>query len=147
MTQEKKRGLIPVIECWEEIPCNPCKDACPFGAIRIEGEMTNLPIFEEALCKSCKKCVFICPGQAIYMLDEDYTESEGRILFPYEFRPLPEKDAMATGLNRQGQPVCPVKILEVDLKTSYKMTPLVTIAVPKEHLKEVRFIQLPGGEG
>ena len=34
---------VAIIECIEEIPCNPCETACPAGAIRVGTPITNLP--------------------------------------------------------------------------------------------------------
>ena len=37
------KGPIAVIECVQEIPCNPCEVACKLGAIKIGEPITNLP--------------------------------------------------------------------------------------------------------
>ena len=36
-------GVHPVIECTQNIPCNPCQDACRFGCIRVGETITSLP--------------------------------------------------------------------------------------------------------
>ena len=30
-----KKGPVACIECVQEIPCNPCEEACPYGAISV----------------------------------------------------------------------------------------------------------------
>ena len=37
------KGRVAVIECVQEIPCNPCENACRLGAITIGEQITNLP--------------------------------------------------------------------------------------------------------
>jgi len=34
---------VAVLECVEDIPCNPCEVACPAGAITVGSPITNLP--------------------------------------------------------------------------------------------------------
>ena len=37
-----KAGVHPVMECSQNIPCNPCQDACPRHCIRIGAHITLL---------------------------------------------------------------------------------------------------------
>ncbi len=63
----------PLIRCTQEIPCNPCTEACPKGSIKIkEGTLTGLPSFEGNICLGCSQCVLACPGLAIVLVDESY---------------------------------------------------------------------------
>lgn len=57
----KKAGVHPVIECTQNIPCNPCQDACKFGCVSIGNQITSLPIVvPETDCKNCGMCVASC---------------------------------------------------------------------------------------
>ena len=47
------KGPIPVIECPEYIPCNPCETACPTHAITIGKPITNLPTLNVDKCTGC----------------------------------------------------------------------------------------------
>ena len=38
----QKAGIHPVIECTQNIPCNPCQDACHFGCIKVGENITRL---------------------------------------------------------------------------------------------------------
>ena len=52
-------GVHPVIECTQNIPCNPCQDACPKHCIRIGSNITALPSIDpEKKCTGCGGC---CP--------------------------------------------------------------------------------------
>ncbi len=43
-----------------------------------------------------------CPGLAIFIIDETYSETEATVLLPYEYLPLPKEGDYVTGLNRGG---------------------------------------------
>ncbi len=66
--------VYPVIRCDQEIPCNPCVDVCPNRAIRMGGDgITALPFFDGE-CSGCARCVLVCPGLAIVLVDERIDE-------------------------------------------------------------------------
>ena len=75
------KGPVAVIECVQEIPCNPCEAACRFGAIHIGDPITNLPTCSHDKCTGCGVCVSKCPGLAIFIVNKacfvnDDTDSE-----------------------------------------------------------------------
>ncbi|MDR3209960.1 MAG: FAD-dependent oxidoreductase, partial [Oscillospiraceae bacterium] len=58
-------GIHPVIECTQNIPCNPCQDACSRGCIKIGKNIVSLPAIDEtAQCIGCGMCVAACSGQS-----------------------------------------------------------------------------------
>ncbi len=80
-------GVMPVIHCLQEIPCNPCTTVCPTESIRIEGDpLMGLPVFAggEESCTGCLKCVTICPGLAITLVDYRKDPMFPEITVPYE---------------------------------------------------------------
>ena len=133
-------GPVAVIECLEEIPCNPCETVCPKNSIKVGDPITNLPSINN-LCTGCGKCAVVCPGLAIFIVDRTYSETEAAIIIPYELLPLPAKGDKISGLNRQGSPVCRSKVIRVNANKNFNKTNLVTIAVPKEFSDEVRFFK------
>jgi len=95
-TPSFEEGVYPVIRCNQEIPCNPCTSVCPKNAIRLEGEdITEVPVFDGD-CIGCGKCVCICPGLAITLVDRRHDPSKQKALVtvPWE---LPE------GVIKEGQ--------------------------------------------
>ena len=58
--QRLAEGSCIVIECIQEIPCNPCETACKFGAIKVGQPITNLPVLDEKLCTGCGNCIADC---------------------------------------------------------------------------------------
>jgi Fe-S-cluster-containing hydrogenase component 2 len=135
------KGPVVIIECTEEIPCNPCEIACKFKAIKIGKPITNTPILDENLCIGCGLCIAKCPGLAIFVVDKTYSDKEGLISFPHEYLPLPTTDSSVEAVNREGKVVCSGKVIKVLNKKSFDRTPVVTIAIPKEKLDEVRGIK------
>ena len=102
-----KKGVHPVIECTQNIPCNPCQDACPKKCISIGSNITSLPIVVDgSQCINCGMCVASCSGQAIFLVDEDCGDGTATVTLPYEFLPLPEVGTVGKGLGRDGKPVC-----------------------------------------
>ena len=139
-----RRGPIVVIECSEEIPCNPCETVCHRGAIVVGEPITNLPRFEPGECNACGICVAICPGLAIFVVDLTYSETEAAVSFPHEYLPLPEKGDAAAAVNRRGEAVCKATVIRVRNPGSYDHTPVITITVPSDYANEVRAIRPSG---
>lgn len=84
------KGMVAVIECDQEIPCNPCEDLCPHNAIVIGSPITELPVLKEDLCTGCGLCVAGCPGQAIFMVDKASYGDKDIVGIPYEYLPAPK---------------------------------------------------------
>src|SRR5208283_3240073 len=63
---DRPLAVFPAIRCVQEIPCNPCQDACPEGLITCKTIMA-LPEYH-GVCLGCGKCVVACPGLAINLV-------------------------------------------------------------------------------
>ncbi len=135
-------GPVAVIECAQEIPCNPCEALCPHGAITVGQPITRLPVLDEDACIGCGLCIAGCPGQAIFVVDKTHAESRGTVQLPYEFLPLPDKGEVVDGLNRAGEKVCEALVLRVQNPKKYDRTPVITVEVPTKCAMEVRSISL-----
>ena len=133
-----QRGPIVVIECVQDIPCNPCEMACPKGAIRVGNPITRLPVFDAEKCDGCGTCIPVCPGQAIFRVDTTYSENEAAVSFPYEYLPIPKKGEPVDGVNRAGEVICKAEVLRVQKPKKYDHTAVITVAVPKHLAMAVR---------
>ncbi len=136
------KGIHPVIECTQNIPCNPCQDACPRGCISIGQNITSLPIVKsDVQCINCGMCVASCSGQAIFLVDEDCGDGTASITIPYEFLPLPQEGTKGIALGRDGKKVCEATITKVRSLKSFDKTNLLTMQVPKEFAMKARFFK------
>ncbi len=83
---DRPQPVFPLIRCVQEIPCDPCREACPDHLISLSGpSIMNLPHFNGA-CLGCGKCVAVCPGLAISLVVNDYDPSGNNalLMLPYE---------------------------------------------------------------
>lgn len=136
----RKKGVHPVIECTQNIPCNPCQDACPKKCIKIGNKITSLPALDETKeCSGCGMCVAACSGQAIFLMNEDFEPGFAAITLPYEFLPLPSKGDKGMALDRSGKEVCEAEIVDVKSKQAFDHTHLLTMKVPLNMAGKSRF--------
>ena len=143
LPSDERRGAGPyaLIECFQEIPCNPCTEICPFDSILPMEDINDLPRIDYETCTGCGICAAICPGLAIFILDESYSDTVASVGIPYEFVPLPERDEVVEAMDRAGEVICEGKVLRVNKNVKRQNTPVVTIEVPKDKVNEVRFFQ------
>mgnify|MGYP000464239836 CR=1 FL=1 len=90
---------VAILECVQEIPCNPCVDSCPVHAISMK-DINAPPINDFERCIGCTKCVGVCPGLAIFVV-----KVKGRkawVTLPYEFIPTPKAGDVVQALDRCG---------------------------------------------
>ncbi|KQC05999.1 MAG: sulfurtransferase [Candidatus Cloacimonas sp. SDB] len=81
-----QQDVYPVIHCRQEIPCNPCSTICPTNSIKIAGNpITGLPYYE-GKCLGCAKCVAVCPGLAITLVDHRLDNEHPIVTLPYEVK-------------------------------------------------------------
>lgn len=133
---------VAIIECIEEIPCNPCESACPAGAIKIGSSITNLPVLDEDKCTGCGLCISSCPGLAIFVLSLNYTDELALVSFPFEFFPLPKVGEEVSTIDREGRTVCKGKVVKILNKSKQDRTPVVSISIPKKYALVVRGISV-----
>ena len=129
-----------IIECYEEIPCNPCSTSCPFDAIEIEGDINNIPTFHAEACTGCGICVSSCPGLAIIVVQ--VKDEKAWFKIPYEFVPLPKKNERWIGRDRSGKELCVATIEQVTNTSKQNQTTIVTVSVEERYLHD--FITIRG---
>jgi Fe-S-cluster-containing hydrogenase component 2 len=142
-----RRGPVAVIECVQEIPCNPCEAACARHAIRVGTPITNRPVLDPEKCTGCGLCVPQCPGLAIFVIDLSGPEGTAVITLPYEYLPLPEAGETVDAVDRSGEVVGRGKVLRVVSTRAGNRTAAVTVEVAREHGMNVRGIRRRGVDG
>ncbi len=135
------KGPVAVIECFQNIPCNPCYTACKFGAIKKFKDINDLPNIDHEKCTGCGLCISKCPGLSIMVVDMTYSDDEALIRIPYEFLPLPEEGEIVKGLDREGKYISDVTVVKVLNPKSFDRTPVISIAVKKDMIRTIRNIR------
>ena len=134
------KGPVAIIECEQEIPCNPCENSCPNKAIEIGLPITKLPVLTEERCTGCGVCVYECPGQAIFILDMTYSEKTALVGFPYEYFPLPSEGEQVKVVNRNGVVIGDGIVRKIHYPAFANKTYAIYVEVDKKIGEEVRSI-------
>jgi len=131
-------AVFPVFHCTQEIPCNPCSSVCPQGLIHIdEDDIRQVPEYvAEKIgkeCIGCMKCVTICPGLAITLLDGRADPAHPAVTIPFEFGPHRlEVGDTVVAMDVGGTILCEVPVLEVRNIPSNDCTVLVKVQAPRD---------------
>ena len=133
------RGPIVVLECGQEIACNPCETACPKNCIHIGDDITAMPRVDDH-CTGCGLCLVSCPGLCVFVLNGAYSDKEATITMAYELTPLPTPGETVNAVNRAGHVVCEGTVVSVRKLKKSDPCYALTVAVPKEHIHHVRHV-------
>lgn len=127
-------GVAPIIHCGQEIPCNPCITVCKTNSIKIKGDpIRGLPVFEGNECNGCAKCVAICPGLAITLVDFQKDTQNPTVTLPYEVSNIKiEKGNNVECVDSDANPLGNFEVVRVTKTKFTNKTQLVRIKVPKE---------------
>lgn len=136
-----ERRKVAVLECVEDIPCNPCEVACPTGAIVVGAPITNLPRIDGDKCTGCGLCVAVCPGLAIFLVERNRADGRATVTLPFELLPLPRAGDAVRAMDRQGRFLCEATVLKVHDAKKYDRTRVVTISVERRFSDEARAIE------
>jgi NADPH-dependent 2,4-dienoyl-CoA reductase/sulfur reductase-like enzyme/Pyruvate/2-oxoacid:ferredoxin oxidoreductase delta subunit/bacterioferritin-associated ferredoxin len=139
---------FPIMHCRQEIPCDPCASVCPKGLIRIDPkDIRHLPEFcelDDKNCIACERCVAVCPGLAITLVDFRRDQAEPLVSIPLEFSPdlvpvgekVPVTDVDGQVLGRF--PVDRVRSLR-----EFSRTLIVRVKIPAALATHAAGIQIP----
>jgi NADPH-dependent 2,4-dienoyl-CoA reductase/sulfur reductase-like enzyme/ferredoxin len=131
------KGVYPVFHCNQEIPCNPCTSVCPFNLITIDpGDIMKVPEYRENEqgkgCTGCGKCLVICPGLAITIVDGRKDSEFPTVSIPFEFsEERLETGSLVTALDQEGAVLGDFPVLAIRKAEKRKGTWIVKIQVPR----------------
>ncbi len=138
-----EKGPVAIIECLQDIPCDPCVSACPVKAIKMQSGITDRPQLNFETCTGCGACVPKCPGLAIFIVNMKHNVPGKALLsMSYELLPVPAKDQEVDALDRTGKFVCKAKVARVINPPAYDRTAVVTIEVPADRINDIRAIKV-----
>jgi sarcosine oxidase subunit alpha len=140
-------GVMPVFHCTQEIPCDPCTAACLQGLIHIdETDIRQLPTFvaaEEQACIGCERCVALCPGLAITLVDYREEPDYPTVTIAYEFlRHSIQVGDTVTVLDTEGETLGNVQVVGVRAIRAFDRTLAVRVRAPKAYAKRIAGIQV-----
>lgn len=139
LKQPSKKHLekgVAILECIQEIPCNPCVDVCPVNAISMK-DINAPPVIDFDKCTGCGRCVGICPGLAVFVVK--VKDGRALVTLPYEFLPIPKVGDKAKALDREGT----VRDRGVIKKVVKKdKTTMITVEVNEDLAMDIRNIRV-----
>jgi NADPH-dependent 2,4-dienoyl-CoA reductase/sulfur reductase-like enzyme/Fe-S-cluster-containing hydrogenase component 2/bacterioferritin-associated ferredoxin len=142
--------VFPVMHCRQEIPCDPCASVCPINLIQIDPlDIRKRPeycTYDGKTCIGCERCVAICPGLAITLVDFRKDSEFPTVSIPMEFSKdyvkqgdiVPVTDVDGTILGRY--PIIKTRTLK-----QYSRTLITRVQVPAKIATKVSGIQLVAG--
>lgn len=145
---EIESGVFPVIHCLQEIPCNPCSAVCPRNLIEVDkSDIRKLPVYYQEKngkgCTGCERCVVVCPGLAITLVDYRKDPQFPEVTIPFEFlKEIIKPGDMVTVVDVEGHPLTEAKVNSVKSIKGNDRTILIKVQVPKEMAKKVGGLRL-----
>ena len=132
-------GVRPVIHCHQEIPCNPCVSVCKQGVIQIPGgSLLEKPQIANQECIGCNKCLFICPGLAISLVDYREDPDHPIVSLAYEVYNHEYKKGDAVVLtDYAGNRLQRAIVVGTEMPKASRKTQLIKVQVPKEIAQRV----------
>lgn len=147
-TPSAESGVFPVIHCNQEIPCDPCTAVCPNDLIEIDpSDIRLLPSFTAAKggkgCTGCEKCVAICPGLAVTLVDFRKDLEFPTVAVPFELlkETLKPGDTV-TVEDTEGNALGRVEVGAVKAIKANDRTVIVKVRAPKDYAKRIAGIRV-----
>lgn len=143
-----EEGVFPIMHCTQEIPCDPCSTVCPRHLILVDqADIRHLPVvdyFAEKGCIACGRCVAVCPGLAVTLVDFRKNSENALVTLPFEQDPM----SLAEGDQIELTTTEGMSLGNATIKTIKKIkdyangTSLLTVEVPRETAKIVSGLRI-----
>lgn len=126
---EPAGDLFPVVRCTQEIPCNPCVSVCRKHALEMVGDpLTGIPRYVGEGCTGCNRCLAICPGLAITLVDRREDPERPLVTIPFEMADRHvEPGSLVLATDDDGVPVGRFEVIDVKDRRFQNHTRLVRI--------------------
>ena len=143
---KQEEGVFPMIFCIQEIPCNPCSTICPVNSIFMKGDpIMDLPVYE-GKCIGCGKCVAICPGLAITLVDYRKDPEFPFVTLAYEVsNHKVEKGELVECVDIDGNFLEKCEIIDIKESQLTDKTQLIKLKVPKKVAKKIVSFKIQSG--
>ena len=132
-------GITPVIHCHQQIPCNPCVSVCKQGVIHIPGDsLLEKPEIANNDCIGCNKCLLVCPGLAISLVDYREGQDNPVVSLPYEvYNYEYNKGDSVLLTDYKGNPLQQAIVIDTVINKASKKTQIIKVRVQKDNAKRV----------
>jgi thioredoxin reductase/Fe-S-cluster-containing hydrogenase component 2/bacterioferritin-associated ferredoxin len=139
-------GVLPVFHCTQEIPCNPCASVCSKGLIFIDpSDIRHVPAYKGSTtdCIGCEKCLAICPGLAITLVDYRKTPDTPVVAIPFEFNyeQIKERETV-TVLDTEGGVLGDLQVVKIEQVASRDHTIIVKVRAPRDVATRIAGIRI-----
>jgi sarcosine oxidase subunit alpha len=139
-------GVVPVIHCTQEIPCDPCTALCAKGLIFIDKtDIRHVPIFvgTATACGVCERCIAGCPGLAITLVDSRTNPEMPIVSIPYEFttESIKQHDTVVVE-DTEGHELGTLEVVNVHSKAFTDRTRIVQVQAPKSYARNIAGIRV-----
>ncbi len=143
---ETIQGVMPVIHCNQEIPCDPCSTICPNGLIIIDpADIRSIPEFTDpnGTCIGCERCLVICPGLAVTLVDYRKNNDLPIVSIPYELaRGSINASDIVEVVDTEGASLGLLQVTRVLSARANDRTTIVMIRAPKEFANRIAGIRV-----
>jgi NADPH-dependent 2,4-dienoyl-CoA reductase/sulfur reductase-like enzyme/Fe-S-cluster-containing hydrogenase component 2/bacterioferritin-associated ferredoxin len=143
-----EEGVFPIMHCTQEIPCDACSTVCPRHLIHVDpSDIRHLPevdYFAEKGCIACGRCVAVCPGLAVTLVDYRKGNENALVTLPFEQDPT----SVAVGDEIELTSTEGMSLGKATIKTIKKIkefangTSLLTVEVPRAIAKQVSGLRI-----
>ncbi len=143
---QESAGVIPIIHCTQEIPCDPCSSLCTHNLIYIDkSDIRHVPTYigDTQACAACRRCLAGCPGLAITLVDYRKNSELPDITIPYEFsrETLRPKDKVIA-MDTEGSELGVLEVAKVTVVPAFDRTLLVQVQAPAEISRRIAGIRV-----